>query len=52
MGRALKRGDERVERSAMPRAKLDVPYRYEKEFDDPSETIASFRSSGIREKAS
>ena len=34
-------------RSAMPWAKLVVPHSYEKEFDDPAEIVATFRSSGI-----
>jgi hypothetical protein len=39
-------------RSAMPWAKLDVPHSYEKEFDDPSEIVATFRASGILEHLS
>lgn len=39
-------------RSAMPWAKLDVPHSYAKEFDDPSEIVATFRSSGMLDKVS
>ena len=37
-------------RSAMPWAKLNVPHSYEKEFDDPTEIVETFRSSGILDK--
>lgn len=37
-------------RSAMPWAKLDVAHSYETEFDDPTEIVVTFRSSGILDK--
>lgn len=37
-------------RSALPWAKLDVPHSYEKELDDPSEIIATFRTSQMLDK--
>jgi len=36
-------------RSAMSWAKLDVPHSYEKEFEDPNEIIATFRSAQTRD---
>ena len=36
-------------RSALPWARLDVPHSYDKEFDDPSEIVATFRSSAVLE---
>ncbi len=36
-------------RSALPWAKLDVPHSYDKEIDDPSPIVATFRSSGMPE---
>jgi len=36
-------------RSAMSWAKLDVPHSYEKEFEDPNEIIATFRSLQTRD---
>ena len=35
--------------SALPWAELDVPHSYDGEFDDPSEIVSTFRSSGILE---
>lgn len=37
-------------RSALPWAKLDVAHEYATEFDDPSEIVASFRTSGIPDR--
>jgi len=34
-------------RSSLPWARLDVPHSYDREFDDPSEIVATFRSSAM-----
>jgi hypothetical protein len=34
-------------RSALSWAMLDVPHSFEKEFDDPSEIVATFRAFGV-----